>query len=272
MPPRYVCILDFEATCDSPVQVEPQEIIEFPGVLLDFRKGKYIVKSVFQRFVRPSMNPKLTGFCTDLTGIIQAQVDNGVTFQEALSDHAAWLKEMMGVEPNELSDNNFLLVTCGDWDIKRMLPIQASVSQVRIPDYLSTVCNIKILYGWFKGMKKQPAGMVAMLSDLGLPLEGRHHSGLDDCKNIANIFMGIAAQGCPLFPTGRLVIVGDGECKFEYLDIEESAEQYDRQNRLVTLVDSSDNGGPNSEGFEDEKVCGPENENNTDSFDDDYPE
>ncbi|CAN0191490.1 unnamed protein product [Ectocarpus sp. 8 AP-2014] len=31
--------------------------------------------------------------------------------------------------------------------------------------------------------------MPAMLSALGLVLEGRHHSGLDDCRNIARIAM-----------------------------------------------------------------------------------
>lgn len=29
--------------------------------------------------------------------------------------------------------------------------------------------------------------MPGMLTHLGLALEGRHHSGLDDCKNIARI-------------------------------------------------------------------------------------
>jgi len=30
-------------------------------------------------------------------------------------------------------------------------------------------------------------GMAGMLSSLGLTLEGRHHSGIDDCRNIARI-------------------------------------------------------------------------------------
>jgi inhibitor of KinA sporulation pathway (predicted exonuclease) len=72
MPPRFVCVLDFEATCDSPVQLSPPEIIEFPSVLLELVNDKYVVKSEFQKFLKPQVNPLLTAFCTELTGITQA--------------------------------------------------------------------------------------------------------------------------------------------------------------------------------------------------------
>jgi inhibitor of KinA sporulation pathway (predicted exonuclease) len=34
---------------------------------------------------------------------------------------------------------------------------------------------------------RKAKGMTAMLDHLSLGLEGRHHSGIDDCKNIARI-------------------------------------------------------------------------------------
>ena len=42
---RYLIVLDFEATCDEPTNPDPQEIIEFPSVLVDVKK-KQIVSSI----------------------------------------------------------------------------------------------------------------------------------------------------------------------------------------------------------------------------------
>ena len=35
-----------------------------------------------------------------------------------------------------------------------------------------------------------------MLDYLGLPLEGRLHSGIDDSRNVANIVIGLLIRGC----------------------------------------------------------------------------
>ena len=134
MQPRYVCALDFEATCDHPIQLAQPEIIEFPSVLLELQgDGNYIVKSQFQQYVRPQINPILTAFCTDLTGISQAKIDTGITFIEALSLHHKWLTDCIGTDPNDMDHTQFIIVTCGDWDIRTMLPGQARISQTPIP-------------------------------------------------------------------------------------------------------------------------------------------
>merc|ERR1719460_2148124 len=62
---KYICVLDFEKTCEKDVRLDPQEIIEFPSVLLCADR---IVPDVeFHCYVRPSVNPFLTNFCTELT-------------------------------------------------------------------------------------------------------------------------------------------------------------------------------------------------------------
>lgn len=43
--------------------------------------------------------------------------------------------------------------------------------------------------------RSKGAGMAKMLRKLKIPLEGRHHSGIDDCKNIARIVMKMQADG-----------------------------------------------------------------------------
>ena len=77
---KFVCVLDFEATCDDKIQMNPQEIIEFPSVLLQYTDDKKLEKvSKFQYYIKPEHNPKLTNFCTNLTGITTETVKTGVT-------------------------------------------------------------------------------------------------------------------------------------------------------------------------------------------------
>ena len=45
--------------------------------------------------------------------------------------------------------------------------------------------NIKTEYQHVYGRKAR--GMVQVLGELGMELEGGHHSGIDDCKNTARI-------------------------------------------------------------------------------------
>ena len=42
----------------------------------------------------------------------------------------------------------------------------------------------------------KPAGMAGMLRALDLELVGRHHSGIDDARNIARIVITLLAKGC----------------------------------------------------------------------------
>lgn len=72
--------------------------------------------------------------------------------------------------------NTFTFVTCGDWDLKTMLPLQLGHAGVRPPSYMTHWVNIKIAFA-NRMNSKRPKGMVSMLNTLKLPLEGRHHSG-----------------------------------------------------------------------------------------------
>lgn len=49
--------------------------------------------SEIQRYVRPTVNPKLTEFCKTLTAITQSQVDNGDELKETLKHFDDWLKK-----------------------------------------------------------------------------------------------------------------------------------------------------------------------------------
>jgi ERI1 exoribonuclease 2 len=85
----HIVVLDFEATCNNGPPPAPQEIIEFPSVLLSL--ADHAVVDEFSSFVRPVHHPQLTDFCRELTGIEQADVDAAPAFLDVLAAHQSWL-------------------------------------------------------------------------------------------------------------------------------------------------------------------------------------
>jgi len=194
----HAIVLDFEATCDNEASPSPQEIIEFPSVL--FCLDSMSVLDEFRSYVRPFHHPLLTRFCTDFTGIRQEQVDTARLFHEVLAAHQAWLAG------HGLTTDNALLVTCGDWDLKIMLPSQcndACPPVEVIPPIYTRWLNIKRAYCEVMHCEKA-AGMAGMLQSLGLPLVGHHHSGIDDCHNITAILAELIRRGAQLDVSAEL--------------------------------------------------------------------
>ncbi|CAF4270943.1 unnamed protein product [Adineta steineri] len=66
---EYIAVVDFEATCEDQQDNYQNEIIEFPIVLINVQQQTIVDK--FQSYCRPIINPILSKFCTDLTGIEQ---------------------------------------------------------------------------------------------------------------------------------------------------------------------------------------------------------
>ncbi|CAF1491788.1 unnamed protein product [Didymodactylos carnosus] len=182
----YFLVLDFEATCDEKNPPHPQEIIEFP--VLKINGKTFICESIFHMYVLPKENPKLTEFCINLTGITQDMVDNQLYLEKVLELFHEWLIEQ------DLLNKQFTFVTCGDWDLKTMLRSQCQHFNIERQEYFRQWVNIKRSYNEFLNSKSN-RGMMGMLNGLNLTHEGRHHSGIDDCKNIAKILKELAERG-----------------------------------------------------------------------------
>jgi len=191
--PKYFLVMDFEATCELDDRSWPNEIIEFPAVLLDATTLEAV--SEFREFVRPTERPLLTAFCTELTGIVQADVEGADTLDRVLFHFTEWLAPYVGGDPHAA-----LPVTCGDWDLQTMLPKESKRKSLKIPATLRRWCNVKVAFLQATGDKGR--GMADMLSALGLPLVGRHHSGIDDARNIATILVAGATLRPPRRPDG----------------------------------------------------------------------
>lgn len=200
---RYICVLDFEATCDNRKQDKINEkkfspcheVIEFPSVLLKFDHATktYTKISEIQNYCKPLYNTELTKFCMGLTGITQNQVYTGIDFIDAFNEHEKWIIDNIDSDPNEV-----MIITCGKWDLQTMMPMECMRWNINPSSLYRRVINLKDAFKkvYDKDGKKQRYGMVGMLRRTKLTLEGRHHSGIDDCRNIARIVQHLAEKGC----------------------------------------------------------------------------
>ncbi|GBO42670.1 ERI1 exoribonuclease 3, partial [Araneus ventricosus] len=88
------------------------EVIEFP--VLKVNSASFETESVFHSYVRPVINPELTKFCTQLTGITQEMVDDQDIFEDVFEKFQVWMQEEKLLERN----TKIAFVTVGDWDLK----------------------------------------------------------------------------------------------------------------------------------------------------------
>jgi ERI1 exoribonuclease 3 len=180
---KYLLVLDFEATCcdNNLFPRNEMEIIEFPICVIDILTRKIIDE--YHTYVKPTLHPILTDFCTNLTGIKQNTVDNGTLLSDVLPQVEHFIKKY----PNNV------FISCGDWDLKTMLPTQLHRLKITPNTHFSNWLNIKKEYESCYGKKGN--GMVKMLNELKLPLIGQHHSGIDDARNISQIVIKMINDG-----------------------------------------------------------------------------
>jgi inhibitor of KinA sporulation pathway (predicted exonuclease) len=206
----YYCVVDFEATCWENLTpkeqiIKPWEIIEFPSVLYKLNENTHELEYVseIQRYCRPVVNQQLSQFCIDLTGIEQKTVDSAEIFPHVLREHYLWVISQVG----ENNLDKTILLSCGRWDFETALykelkrwignltfmknePILYNF-MVAIPSIYKRFINVKDLY---EDIYYDKNSMVGMLEKLNIVLEGRHHSGLDDSKNIGKILQKVYSR------------------------------------------------------------------------------
>jgi len=224
---RYLVVIDFESTCWADVATErfvnqrvqhPQEIIEFPAVVVDLRNGHVDSENSFHLYVQPEERPTLSAFCTRLTGIAQATVDNALPLRACLPRFNKWLKDVQtkfnftfaqfDMSNRDESDRPSVKMELGsvatwtDWDLGRMLHNECKRKGLRYPPELSAWVDLKLLYRDFYGRK--PAGLNGALKDIGMVFDGREHSGIDDAINTAHLAARMSSDGCRITQTKSL--------------------------------------------------------------------
>lgn len=167
-------IVDVESTCweGRPPAGQVSEIVEIGLAVVDVSSGDRV--SRHRIVVRPERST-VSKFCTELTGLTQAEVDAGASFAQACAelagDHAAGCRTW---------------ASWGDYDRKQFRR-QCDVASVRYP-FGARHINAKTVFATASELPR-PVGMARALQMAGLSLEGRHHRGDDDAWNIAALVL-----------------------------------------------------------------------------------
>lgn len=159
------------------------EIIEFPVLKVNSRS--FEIEDTFHRYVRPTINPELTTFCTDLTGILQDMVDNSSKFNKVFADFQKWLQETNLIDEEQTPIARFTFVTCGDWDLRKIFPLQCHICGHEVPKYMRQWINIK--KSFTEQVHHWPKSQAYLIEYFAIEATGRAHSGIDDCHNLAQI-------------------------------------------------------------------------------------
>lgn len=204
----HILVVDFEADSGyktAKVEGAIPEIIEFPCVVISTEKQRVVGE--FRRFVRPVLFPQLSGFIRGFCGIKQEQVDAANPWPEVVAEFSAWLRGQGLLVDNALAPGA-ILMSCGNADFTTMLKAQNRASKRAGHEFapgelrrgrqpvFSRWINIKNPFREFLGLPvEHGASMATMLDKLGIVLEGRHHSGLDDARNLARIALHMMDKG-----------------------------------------------------------------------------
>ena len=176
----YYLIVDVEATCsdDGSVPKHEMEIIETGAVVQNART--FEIESEYQTFIRPVRHPRLTAFCTELTGIKQDMLADAPPFPEALDLFKKWMFEF----------EDALFCSWGDYDRNQFMQ-DCEYHQIGYP-FRSGHLNLKAEFARSLNVRKK-LGIGQALRHLGMKFEGSHHRGLDDARNIARIVRRVCA-------------------------------------------------------------------------------
>ena len=172
--PEYYLVIDVEATCadDNSIPRHETEIIEIGAVIVDSTTFDQLDE--FQSFVRPIRNPRLTPFCIDLTTIRQIEVDIAPSYPVVIKKLEAWLK----------SYRSSLFCSWGDYD-QVQIEKECRHHHINYPLGIRHL-NLKNAFAHRYRLPK-PVGMQTALRQSGLHLQGIHHRGIDDARNIARL-------------------------------------------------------------------------------------
>ncbi|MFO1471742.1 MAG: 3'-5' exonuclease [Turneriella sp.] len=171
---KHYIFLDLEATCakDNGFARAERETIEIGAVAIDTEQR---VVSEFQEYIRPVLHTTLTEFCTELTGITQAQVDAAAFFPHVFARFDGWVKNF----------DDVFLFSWGNYDRKQLLQdCRRHGIDYTLPGGFLDFKNL--FYKKQKLLKR--SGLGATLTQLGLTFEGRPHSALSDAKNTARLW------------------------------------------------------------------------------------
>ncbi|MEG3631449.1 3'-5' exonuclease [Streptomyces poriticola] len=177
-------VIDVEATCwaGQPPPGSVSEIIEIGLAVVDVTARERVARH--RILVRPDRSA-VSSFCTELTGITAREAGSGVGFAEACRVLAR--EHDAGARP---------WASWVDYD-RRQFVRQCRATGVAVPFGHAperSHTNAKAVFTEAYGLPRRP-GMAQALEIAGLPLQGRHHRGVDDAWNVAALVLDLMERG-----------------------------------------------------------------------------
>ena len=173
-----IIVVDVESTCWNGKIPEGQvsEIIEIGLCLLDVQTLE--ISENRGIMVKPERS-EVSDFCTELTTITPEMLKDGFSFAEACK-----------ILRKEYDSRNRVWASFGAYDLNQFKR-QCKLFEVPYPFGPSHI-NVKVLFPLKQKLTRQ-TGMDGALKMLNIPLEGTHHRGVDDAKNIAKVLARLLA-------------------------------------------------------------------------------
>lgn len=152
---------------------EWREIIEIGSVFVSNFNNKFVMKSEFNCYIKPSLNPKLSKYITELTKISQKNIDEyGKSFHAGLADLTNFFHHEL---PIIFNGND------GEVFIDNII-----INNLKKPNWLGRSFNFRPLLS--SNLNKDENILIS--SELPRITDSAdihlHHSAIGDCKSILN--------------------------------------------------------------------------------------
>ena len=167
-------ILDLEATCWDQWEKKQNETIEIGALLINENRE---IESEYNRFIKPIRFPILSEFCKDLTSIKQSDVDAASHYFEVIEDFKKWFG---------CDSGDYVLCSWGFYD-RKQFESDCDLNNLD-KKWVEKHISLKHQYQKIKNLKRA-IGMKKALKNEKLDLDGTHHRGIDDARNITKIFL-----------------------------------------------------------------------------------
>ena len=155
-----------------------REIIEIGAVVIDAQSDTFDIVREFNIFVRPSIHPQLSDFCTELTTITQENVDAAPTFKAAFKQFTDFL-----YETGEYCTYKFC--AWGNFDADM---IATECKRINRTSPFSDTLNLKVkLLNQYNFTNAHAGNLDKACQALGHSWEGAHHRAIVDAQNTAKL-------------------------------------------------------------------------------------
>ncbi len=183
---EYLCFADFEYTCGGMIDdiafdaAYGQEILSV-GLAVALRTTGEIINTFYQT-IRPTHNQTLTGFCKNLTGLTQEEIDASDSFETVMKQAASFCKQYDFEQ----------IYVLGDTDRQTLLKDQKRHRPV--PGLTGFIDKLKSIDGCISNLLFHTALPISLktLKQICNMDEPVQHHALADATDLCNIWFHIA--------------------------------------------------------------------------------